>query len=555
MLRQARRPGRRRFARGSHRAASAAGRKDRVGAMTSALRMAVFVGSMLAHVPAAAALAAADIVEGISSGNVRTVDVAECKAGFIFEGRTVVGCTSLGSPGNVPWCELFNPPANPSLPAWAFCRGAGANTPRPRTGRPTVTSSGQVTGSASRGDRSSNSGGRGSDVGVLGRGSRRNSSEPDYGKGPPSRKGRDGGYGGGGGGGGGDGGGGGGDGGDGRGRGGGDGGADGPGDNGDEGSEEDPGDNGDGGSEEDPGADPGNGGGDEDPGAGPGNGGGEEDPGAGPGNGGGEEDPGADPGNGGDPGSGDSSDPGAIPIPTEVPPAGPTETGPAPTPTGASPPGSPGAAADGNNTGGDDGPGAPQDSNSSNGLSAAAIGAIVVGAVAAASLLLIAPVYLRRKRSAARRAAAAQRASEEKYGSAAPARSPHPLNLAVSNVRSTFASTYSTAPSSESRSNRSSVSSRTTSQYGPDPSTIAFSEAPLGRWMVATNYAPTLSDELAVEPGDIVDVYKKFDDGWVTAVNVSKGFARGVMPMYCLDLDQGQPSPELINERGGSIFL
>ncbi|KAI0801981.1 hypothetical protein BC629DRAFT_1284540 [Irpex lacteus] len=50
---------------------------------------------------------------------------------------------------------------------------------------------------------------------------------------------------------------------------------------------------------------------------------------------------------------------------------------------------------------------------------------------------------------------------------------------------------------------------------------------------VSRPFAPALSDEIAVNPGDEVKVLKQFDDGWAYAEVVQTG-KRGLFPIDCL---------------------
>ncbi|KAI7869294.1 hypothetical protein BDF14DRAFT_1723081 [Spinellus fusiger] len=57
----------------------------------------------------------------------------------------------------------------------------------------------------------------------------------------------------------------------------------------------------------------------------------------------------------------------------------------------------------------------------------------------------------------------------------------------------------------------------------------------LGVFTVVSTYAPTLSDEIDIQPGDQVEVLAEYDDGWCQGINLSRGQARGVFPKHCLD--------------------
>jgi len=65
-------------------------------------------------------------------------------------------------------------------------------------------------------------------------------------------------------------------------------------------------------------------------------------------------------------------------------------------------------------------------------------------------------------------------------------------------------------------------------------------QLPLGTFVIKSSYTPTLADEIMVYPGDTVKVYQEFDDGWCSAVNLSRGFTRGVIPINCIDPTSGR---------------
>lgn len=59
---------------------------------------------------------------------------------------------------------------------------------------------------------------------------------------------------------------------------------------------------------------------------------------------------------------------------------------------------------------------------------------------------------------------------------------------------------------------------------------------------VARPFTPTMPDEMRVQPGDVVHVLKRYDDGWAYAENRATG-ARGLFPIDCLRMpDQDLPS-------------
>ncbi|KAI7856160.1 hypothetical protein BDC45DRAFT_427330, partial [Circinella umbellata] len=57
---------------------------------------------------------------------------------------------------------------------------------------------------------------------------------------------------------------------------------------------------------------------------------------------------------------------------------------------------------------------------------------------------------------------------------------------------------------------------------------------PLGTYTVVSTYTPTLDDEIYVHPGDQVQVYTEYDDGWCLGSNLSRGNLRGVFPLHCI---------------------
>lgn len=59
-------------------------------------------------------------------------------------------------------------------------------------------------------------------------------------------------------------------------------------------------------------------------------------------------------------------------------------------------------------------------------------------------------------------------------------------------------------------------------------------QPPLGTYTVVSTYTPTLDDEIYVHPGDQVQVYTEYDDGWCLGSNLSRGNLRGVFPLHCI---------------------
>ncbi|ORZ09513.1 hypothetical protein BCR42DRAFT_334545 [Absidia repens] len=73
----------------------------------------------------------------------------------------------------------------------------------------------------------------------------------------------------------------------------------------------------------------------------------------------------------------------------------------------------------------------------------------------------------------------------------------------------------------------------------PQPGDI-WQQAPLGTFTVVTTYAPTLSDEIDVQPNDQVQIFEEYDDGWCLGINLTRGQTRGVFPKHCVIADQSQ---------------
>ncbi|KAI9483809.1 MAG: hypothetical protein EXX96DRAFT_559768 [Benjaminiella poitrasii] len=64
-----------------------------------------------------------------------------------------------------------------------------------------------------------------------------------------------------------------------------------------------------------------------------------------------------------------------------------------------------------------------------------------------------------------------------------------------------------------------------------------WNQPPLGTYGVISSYTQTLDDELYIQPGDRIQVYTEYDDGWCLGINLTRGGARGVLPQHCLDKD------------------
>ncbi|KAG0169288.1 hypothetical protein DFQ30_003762 [Apophysomyces sp. BC1015] len=65
---------------------------------------------------------------------------------------------------------------------------------------------------------------------------------------------------------------------------------------------------------------------------------------------------------------------------------------------------------------------------------------------------------------------------------------------------------------------------------------------PIATYTIVSTYEPTLNDEINVQPGDQVQVYEEYDDGWCLGMNLTRGQTRGVFPKHCVL----PPSPEML---------
>lgn len=52
--------------------------------------------------------------------------------------------------------------------------------------------------------------------------------------------------------------------------------------------------------------------------------------------------------------------------------------------------------------------------------------------------------------------------------------------------------------------------------------------------VVATLYAPTLSDELPVRLGETIRMIEEYEDEWCLVQRVGRTHERGVVPRFCL---------------------
>lgn len=85
---------------------------------------------------------------------------------------------------------------------------------------------------------------------------------------------------------------------------------------------------------------------------------------------------------------------------------------------------------------------------------------------------------------------------------------------------------------------------------------------PIGTYTVQSTYTPTLDDELYIQPGDQVQIYTEYDDGWCLAINLTRGRARGVFPKHCVlspsptmtESTLSQQNDKHHSKRGSSLF-
>ncbi|KAI9246942.1 hypothetical protein BDA99DRAFT_543126 [Phascolomyces articulosus] len=215
-------------------------------------------------------------------------------------------------------------------------------------------------------------------------------------------------------------------------------------------------------------------------------------------------------------------------------------------------------------------------------ISGGAIGGIVVAVIAAIALSLIAILFVRRrKRTTRRRPSISHRVSSfgqndffagptmgtttathnlqtsppmmqqqlqpQTYGSmnvppmvaAGPVTTPteyYTPALAAHQPNSTF------APAPAFAATAASPPMQQQQQQQQQPVQEPWQHPPLGTYTVVSTYTPTLDDEIYVHPGDQVQVYTEYDDGWCLGSNLSRGNARGVFPLHCI---QASTSPSM----------
>lgn len=174
-------------------------------------------------------------------------------------------------------------------------------------------------------------------------------------------------------------------------------------------------------------------------------------------------------------------------------------------------------------------------------LSHGALAGIIIGSVIGGLMVsgLICLFILRKKRSK----------NQEK--------SPLPIDAAAISTTSPqhFRHSYRNSTMSQNSTLRSLHSQRITNGFTPftaapivtpdysvhSPSTSIVDEnfwqnsLPIGIFAIISSYTQTLDDELYIQPGDQVQVYIEYDDGWCLGINMTRGGSRGVFPQHCLD--------------------
>ncbi|KAI8638548.1 hypothetical protein BD408DRAFT_422854 [Parasitella parasitica] len=74
-----------------------------------------------------------------------------------------------------------------------------------------------------------------------------------------------------------------------------------------------------------------------------------------------------------------------------------------------------------------------------------------------------------------------------------------------------------------------------------------------GTFTVIATFIPTLSDELDIDPGDQIELFAEYDDGWCQGMNISKGNVKGVFPRHCIDYatvsSDHAPNPEFARSK------
>lgn len=184
--------------------------------------------------------------------------------------------------------------------------------------------------------------------------------------------------------------------------------------------------------------------------------------------------------------------------------------------------------------------------NDSSSISSGGVAGIVVGVVAAAAIGLFALLFVRRKskqRPMDNRRISSFGQAEFFAGPSPAAIPPAMTTITPPTYGSTHAnnmmpyydiqqqqappnSTFAPAPFIQ----QSPPPVQQQQQQHDDP----FQRPPLGTYTVVSTYTPTLDDEITVHPGDHVQVYTEYDDGWCLGVNLTRGQQQGVFPKHCL---------------------
>jgi hypothetical protein len=71
-----------------------------------------------------------------------------------------------------------------------------------------------------------------------------------------------------------------------------------------------------------------------------------------------------------------------------------------------------------------------------------------------------------------------------------------------------------------------------------DDEDVFWNAHPIGTFRVFSTYTQTLDDELYIQPGDKVQIYTEYDDGWCLGINLTRGGSRGVFPQHCINIER-----------------
>ncbi|KAG1078347.1 hypothetical protein G6F42_024310 [Rhizopus arrhizus] len=193
------------------------------------------------------------------------------------------------------------------------------------------------------------------------------------------------------------------------------------------------------------------------------------------------------------------------------------------------------------------------DARRKNSLSQGALAGVIVGSVIGGLMVLgfICLLILLKKRSKSHRISYQ---NQEK--------SPLPIDTTVAALTTPqqhFRHSYRNSTMSQNSTLRSLHSQRVTNGFTPftaptstlttdfsveTPSTPVIDEdfwqnsPPIGTFTIISSYTQTLDDELYIQPGDQVQVYIEYDDGWCLGINLTRGCSRGVFPQHCLGENQ-----------------